>query len=86
MNFIKKFFLFGFAICILSSCETEQADHVKAGHRVMHEHIKDMKNNYGARPYGIGGGFLKNVNKLGISFVVVGSFTIKKARRFLYIM
>ena len=84
MKCVKKLSLLSLVTCILSSCGPEQADHVKAAYRIMHEHIDDMKNDYGARPYGIGGGFLENVNKLRIHFVVVGSFTVEEARRFLY--
>ena len=81
MRLILNLFLLPFVMC---GCEPEHSDHVKAAYRVMHAHIGDMKNDYGARPYGIGGGFLKNVNKLGIHFTIVGSFTVEEARRFLY--
>ena len=83
MNFIKLFLLILVGL-IVGSCQQPQQEHRKdlvLIHQIMNDHIQHMKDKYQMTPVMRGGGFMDDINEVGLGFFYVDKGSIESARK-----
>ncbi len=81
MKKLRGFCFLGILFFIISSsCGPQEPERVRVSYGLMNAFIQEAKGRYGFRPFGIGGGFLNNVNELLLSFKKEGIYNVDEAR------
>ena len=77
----KKYLIISVVLFFLMACTSRRGpEYCRMSDKIVSQYIKDMRKHYGLYSFGSGGGFFECVNKIMVSFTLVGERNIDELR------